>query len=204
MGCNVLMICGSLQLASANRSALDVVGVHLRALGDVVDIAEEVGRIPLFNPDDGDVPSTSVAKFRQRLQRCDAVVIATPEYAGSLPGALKNALDWIVGSGELYSKPVLVISAGTSGGLHARRHLIQTLTWQGAHVVGELGISGPRAKSNGAGAFVDAATVADLERIAALASAARTVGAEERLRLVRAVLMASEIDIGHIAPVRQE
>ena len=200
----VLMISGSLQAASANRSALAVVGEQLQQLGDVVDIADEVGRIPAFNADDAETPSTPVETLRRRLNRSDVVVIATPEYAGSLPGALKNALDWIVGSGELYSKPVVVISVGTTGGVHARRHLVQTLTWQGAHVIGELGISAPRTKSNSAGTFVDQPTIDELLRIAALASAAAALPADERLGLVRALLIASQIDLAHIAPMPQE
>ena len=63
-----------------------------------------------------------------------------------MSGVLKNALDWLVGSGELYRKPVAVLSAATSGGLHARATTTRTLTWQGAHVIEELGIAGPRAK----------------------------------------------------------
>jgi NAD(P)H-dependent FMN reductase len=55
------------------------------------------------------------------MARSDAVLIAAPEYAGGVAGTIKNALDWIVGSGELDTKPVAGISAGTSGGAFARQ-----------------------------------------------------------------------------------
>jgi NADPH-dependent FMN reductase len=51
----------------------------------------------------------------------EAVLIAAPEYAGALAGTVKNALDWIVGSGELYAKPVAVMSAGATGRPFARQ-----------------------------------------------------------------------------------
>jgi NAD(P)H-dependent FMN reductase len=128
-------------------------------------------------------------------------MIAAPEYAGGLAGALKNALDWIVGSGELYSKPVVVLSAGTSGGVHARRNLIQTLTWQGAHVVGELGISAPRTKSDSRGHYTDPTTIGEIERLAQIAADAPTLAPEERLKLVTATTSSAGIEPGHIAPV---
>ena len=62
-------------------------------------------------------------RWRRRIAAADAVLIAAPEYAGALAGTIKNALDWIVGSGELYAKPVAVLSAGTTGGSFARQHL---------------------------------------------------------------------------------
>jgi NAD(P)H-dependent FMN reductase len=54
------------------------------------------------------------------MARSDVVLIAAPEYAGGVAGTIKNALDWIVGSGELDTKPVGLISAGTSDGTFAR------------------------------------------------------------------------------------
>ena len=116
---------------------------------------------------------------------------------------IKNALDWIVGSGELYTKPVAVISAGTSGGVYARQMMIQTLTWQGAHVVAELGIASPRPKSDADGQFVDDATITEIERLAALLVEVLALDAGDRLALVRAVVDAAHVDPGHIAPLAQ-
>lgn len=196
------MVCGSLQAVSANRAALDVSRSYLRQFGHVdVDEVDELASVPAFNSDLVAQPGAVVERFRERIGRCDVVMIAAPEYAGGLCGALKNALDWVVGSGELYSKPVVVVSAGTSGGVHARRDLVRTLTWQGAHVVGELGISAPRTKSDPTGRYTDAATIIEIERLARVALGAPTLSAEERLELVRAVTAGAGIEAGHIAPV---
>jgi len=89
-------------------------------------------------------------------------VVATPEYAAAIPGMLKNALDWVVGTGELYSKPIAVISAGTTGGEHARKQLVRSLTWQGGHVVASLAVAAPLTKSDADGRFTDQATIANL------------------------------------------
>lgn len=200
----VLLVCGSLQSTSANRAALDVVEARLsRTAGVQVSWDEELRSIPAFDPDLMAAPGAAVERFRDRLRHCDAVVFAAPEYAGGLAGALKNALDWIVGSGELYSKPVAVCSAGTSGGANARRDLVQTLTWQGAHVIAELGISAPRTKADDAGRYTDTTTIRQIDQLVEVAVAAPALAGEARLDLVRAVAARLGIDPGHIAPVTE-
>src|SRR5580700_1770566 len=143
----VLLVCGSLQRASANRAALDVARTALSASGAEVSAFEDLGSIPPLNPDRGDDPGEAVVAFRAQIGAADAVLIAAPEYAGALAGAVKNALDWVVGSGDLYGKPVALLSSGTSGGVFARRDLVRTLSWQGANVVASLGIEAANAKS---------------------------------------------------------
>ena len=108
-----------------------------------------------------------VDAWRAQVTAADAVLLAAPEYAGALAGAIKNALDWLVGTAELYRKPVAVLSAGTTGGHHALRMLAQTVTWQGGYVVAELGIASPRTKVGAGGDVTDAATraaIADVTR----------------------------------------
>ncbi len=129
------------------------------------------------------------------------VLIASPEYAGSLAGSLKNALDWIVGSGELYTKPVAVLSAGTSGGHYARQALVQTLTWQGAHVVADLGIAAPRTKSDADGQLTDEPTIAAIRDLTTVLIGAPRLDPEARLALVTAIVDAAGVDVRHIAPV---
>lgn len=197
----MLLICGSLQVASSNRSALQVMSGSIAGRRGV-DLVEsvDIATIGAFNAELVG-PIDAVDRLRAQLAACDVVVIATPEYAGSLPGALKNALDWIVGSGELYAKPVVVVSAGTSGGVHARHHLIQTLTWQGAHVVASLGIAAPRTKSDASGAFTDPATIGALADLADLAVAAPRMTPDKRREHVLAVLRPLGIDEAHVAPM---
>lgn len=133
----ILAISGSLQAGSSNTAVL-VAAADLAAAGVEVDRAVPVGDVPPFNPDlDGDGAPAAVTRLRAQLAAADGVLIATPEYAHSLPGSLKNALDWIVGSGELYGKPVAILSASPrpTGGALGRDALERTLGAQGALVV---------------------------------------------------------------------
>jgi chromate reductase len=199
----LLTVCGSLQRLSANRAALDVARSYLETRGNIdVDDFTGLAEIPPLNTDlDVDHGPAAVRAWRQSIAGADAVLIAAPEYAGALAGTIKNALDWIVGSGELYAKPVAVMSAGTTGGRFARQMLVQTLTWQGAHVVAETGITGPRTKSDPSGRLTDPDTIADIERVAAALADALTLDAPSRLDLVRDVVVGAGVDTGHIAPL---
>lgn len=165
----VLLLCGSLQRASANRAALEAVQTALAARGVEAISFEGLGSVPPLNPDHGDDPGEAVQRLRAQIAASDAVLIAAPEYAGALAGVVKNALDWIVGSGELYGKPIGLVSAGTTGGVLARRDLVRTLCWQGAHVVASLGIESPQTKSvsdaGGHRRFTDPATLRDIEEL---------------------------------------
>ena len=195
----VLVVCGSLQRTSANRAALDVAREALSASGVEVSAFESLGSIPPMNPDRGDDPGDAVLTLRARIGAADAVLIAAPEYAGAIAGVVKNALDWIVGSGDLYGKPVALLSAGTSGGVFARRDLVRTLSWQGAHVVASLGIEAAGTKSvsaaDGSRRFTDPKTLGEIgaltsslvasvarrpsERFATVARLARDAGVEQ-------------------------
>jgi len=126
---HVLTVCGSLGEASANRSLLNVVSRVLVKSGAQVTDDKLLESTPPLRPDLVDEPGDSVATFRQQIAAADAVIFAAPEYEGSLAGTIKNALDWVVGSGELYEKPVGMLSAGTSGGPMARQALVRTLLW---------------------------------------------------------------------------
>jgi chromate reductase len=199
MKVRLLTVCGSIQPFSANRAAIDVAHAHVRSRRDVeVDDYADLARIPPLDPAVDD-PGPVVTAWRERIGRSDAVLIAAPEYAGAIAGTIKNALDWVVGSGELYAKPVAVISAGTTGGPFARQMLIQTLTWHGAHVVAQVGIAAPRTKSDADGRLTDDATIAEIERLTAVLVDAPRVEAAARLELVRPVVAAAGVDVRRIA-----
>ncbi len=128
----IVAISGSLQRSSSNSALLRAI----RTTSGDVDVAvwAELGDLPHFRPgEDGD---EHVASLRRAVEQADAVLISTPEYAGGMPGALKNALDWLVGSGELYGKPVVIMSAAPSAerGENARRWVAEVVTMQGASV----------------------------------------------------------------------
>ena len=139
----LLGICGSLQEGSANTALLDVARSVAAGVAEL-EIFDGIADIPAFNPDIDPAPAP-VEAFRARVRSADALVIATPEYAFGLPGSLKNALDWLVGSGELYEKPVVVVSAAPSAerGANARADLERTLRAQGAQVLGSTTIAVP-------------------------------------------------------------
>jgi chromate reductase, NAD(P)H dehydrogenase (quinone) len=161
----------------------------------VVEQFNELAAVAAFDPVVADDDARgAVSRLRSHVGAVDVVIIATPEYAGGMAGALKNALDWIVGTGEFDRKPAIVISAGTTGGVHARRQLIRTLAWQGAHVVDELGISGPRTKMDEAGAFTDGPTLDALRALARVAFEAPTMDVDRRRSLVHAVLDGAEVE----------
>jgi NAD(P)H-dependent FMN reductase len=133
----ILAVSGSLQALSSNRALLRTARRVAPAGVEVVD-AMSVGDVPAFNPDlDREGTPAVVAAFRAQVAAADGVLLASPEYAHSLPGALKNALGWLVGSGELYDKRVAVLcgSPRPTGGEKRRAALEQTLRAQGATVV---------------------------------------------------------------------
>jgi chromate reductase, NAD(P)H dehydrogenase (quinone) len=124
-----------------------------------------------------------------------------PEYAGGMAGALKNALDWLVGTGELYRKPVAVLSAGTSGGGNARRQAAQTLTWQGAYVVAEHGIAAPRTKFTDDGRISDQDTASAVAGLAhTLADAAAAGEPTALVALATSVVAGLGVDTAHVTP----
>ena len=99
-----------------------------------VKVWDELGDLPHFRPDEeGDA---HVDSLRRAVALADAVLLATPEYAGGMPGTLKNALDWLVGSGELSGKPVVIISAAPSDerGQNARRWVAEVVGMEGGVV----------------------------------------------------------------------
>lgn len=97
--------------------------------------------LPPFNPDhDVEPPASSVAEWRSALRHADAVIICSPEYAHGVPGALKNALDWTVSSGEFVHKPVALCNASASS-LFVGPQLTETLTVMMANVVPEANIT---------------------------------------------------------------
>jgi NAD(P)H-dependent FMN reductase len=136
----VLGISGSLRGASSN-SAVVRAAVRLAPAGVEVSIYCELGDIPPFNPDlDTETVPAAVSRFRAALEASDAVLISSPEYAHGVSGVLKNALDWLVGSGELIDKPIAVINASARA-THAHAALCETLTTMSGRVVTDASIT---------------------------------------------------------------
>lgn len=109
--CRLLAISGSLRAVSSNRTLL-VAAVALAPVGVEIVIYDGLGTLPHFNPDIADdAQPASVMDFRAALARADGVIFSTPEYAHGVPGVLKNALDWVVGTSELVDKPCALFNA---------------------------------------------------------------------------------------------
>jgi chromate reductase, NAD(P)H dehydrogenase (quinone) len=138
----VVAISGSLRRASSNSA---LVGAAARLAPDTVDVSiyRGLAELPHFNPDiDDDAVPEAVARLRAALRTCDAVLLSSPEYAHGVPGVVKNALDWVVGSGELVDKPIALINA-SGRAKHAWASLAETLTVMSAHVIVEASITIP-------------------------------------------------------------
>ena len=136
----VLALSGSLRRASSNSA---LVGAVARLAPDTVAVSiyGELATLPPFNPDlDGDDAPAAVVRLRAALQACDAVLISSPEYAHGVPGALKNALDWVVGSSELVDKPIALINA-SGRARHAWASLAETLAVMSARVIPDASIT---------------------------------------------------------------
>ncbi len=139
----VVGISGSLQARSSNKALLEVAAAVAPPGVEVIRF-EGLADIPAFNPDDEPGPP-AIDAFRALVASADGLLIATPEYAFGLPGSLKNALDWLVGTGDLYGKRVVVLAGAPSAerGANARADLERTLSGQGAQVLASTTIAVP-------------------------------------------------------------
>ena len=134
----ILAVCGSLQAESANLALLRAAAAAAPAGVDVV-VFDGLRDLPHFDPDvEAGSEPPAVRMWRRALADSDAVLIASPEYGHSLPGVLKNGIDWVIGSGELERK-VVAITASVPGPERARlglQALRQTLGAVSATIVG--------------------------------------------------------------------
>jgi NAD(P)H-dependent FMN reductase len=135
--CQILLVCGSLREASTNAAALRTI-VAVPVAGVVATVFDGLALLPHFNPDDDAAPlPTAVADLRARIAAADAVLFSTPEYAGALPGSFKNLLDWTIGGGEIYQKPVAWINVSTmpTGAAGAHASLRTVLGYAGTRII---------------------------------------------------------------------
>ncbi|SUA48299.1 NADPH azoreductase [Nocardia africana] len=109
----ILLISGSTRPGSTNTAALRTFA-DIAAPAFTTELFTGLVEIPAFVPGDQPAPP-SVRAVRDRLAAADAVVFCAPEYAGFIPGSLKNLLEWTVGSADLHEKPVAWISVAAPG-----------------------------------------------------------------------------------------
>lgn len=136
----ILGISGSLRRGSHNTALLRAAADALPP-GVELEIYEGLREVPPYDADvDTEFPHPAVARLRQAITRTDGVLIATPEYNGSIPGVLKNALDWAsrpFPDNSLRGKPVAVIGASTGlfGAVWAQAEMRKVLGTIGADVI---------------------------------------------------------------------
>jgi chromate reductase, NAD(P)H dehydrogenase (quinone) len=135
----ILAVSGSLRSDSHNTRLLRVAAQQLPP-GVELELYDGLKQIPPFDEDDEASPAPEVAQWRTAIEAADAVLFATPEYNSSIPGQLKNAIDWASrpkAQAALRNTPVAVIGASTSmfGGLWAQAELRKVLSTSGARVL---------------------------------------------------------------------
>ncbi|HET9626918.1 MAG TPA: NADPH-dependent FMN reductase [Kofleriaceae bacterium] len=171
----VLAIAGSLRTTSSNAALLRA-GATVAPAGTEVVLYEGLADLPLFSPDlDVDPLPAPVAALRALIREVDAIVISSPEYAHGIPGALKNALDWLVSATEPLGKPWLLISASPTGAPHAHAHLLEVVRTMATQVIDGGGHVFSRAKLDATGAVTSpdllAAFATGFRQLAAAAAA---------------------------------
>jgi NAD(P)H-dependent FMN reductase len=133
----LLTISGSLRAGGSNTVLLEAAAL-VAPPGIVVEADAGIGVLPHFNPDldgeDGTLVPDVVRTLRARIGRADGVLVSTPEYAHGLPGAFKNALDWLVASLEFHGKPVAILSP-TARSAYAQAQLREVLQTMNGRLV---------------------------------------------------------------------
>lgn len=166
---NIVTLSGSLRAASINAALLRVVarlapaGMHVTAF--------DIGALPLFNPDLEAGLQIAVARLHTAIAAADALIIASPEYAHGVTGAIKNALDWLVGLDAFAGTPVAVLNASPRAH-HADAALRETLVTMSANIVESASI--------GFALLGAGMTEADMARDPVIAASVATVLAELR------------------------
>jgi len=137
----VLAISGSLRAASLNSALLRAVA-RIAPPGIEVVLCRGIGGLPLFNPDIEASDPAPVASLRAQITAADALLFASPEYAHGVTGAMKNALDWMVGNESFVHKPVALFNASPRATL-AQAALRETISTMSAHIVDAACITVP-------------------------------------------------------------
>ena len=162
----VLAICGSTRTHSANLGIIRYVEKILSAEVQL-EIFNELSALPHFNPDlDNDNAPEIVERFRDKIRNADGIFICTPEYIFSLPGAMKNAIEWCVSTTIFSEKPVALITASASGTLaHESLQLVMKTIYADLRKETQLLIQGAKGKVDNNGTISHFATAEQLQKL---------------------------------------
>ena len=178
---NVFAVAGSLRRDAWNRKVLGA-AAELAPEDVDVELWDGLKDVPPYDEDDDVEPApAAVAKLRDALAGADAILFSTPEYNSSVPGVLKNAIDWAsrpLATNPLRNKPVAVVGASTGafGAVWAQAELRKVLASTGARVVeGEVAFGHAPTRFDEHGRLADEQLCEQLEEVVeALAESART------------------------------
>ncbi len=166
----ILGIAGSLRAGSFNRKLLNN-AAELVPAGAKLEIYDLHG-IPVFSEDDEKNPPAKVTEFKARIRAADAILFATPEYNYSIPGGLKNAIDWAsrpYGDSAWMGKPAAIIGAsvGRMGTARAQYHLRQVCVYLQVEVLTapEVMVSGAHDHFDSAGKLTHQSSREDLAEL---------------------------------------
>jgi NAD(P)H-dependent FMN reductase len=159
----ILGVPGSLRVDSSSNLILSAIASMIPKHVSF-EIYDGIGSLPHFN--DAKYVPESVIYFRNKVKESDGILICTPEYAFGVPGSLKNALDWTVGSGEFVDKPVSLVTASSQGEKgHAALLLILEAISAKVTDNGTLLIPSVRAKLDTSGNIKDQGTITNLHKV---------------------------------------
>jgi len=163
----ILAISGSTRSNSSNFKILKYISNCLKPNFEI-EIFEDLESLPHFNPDlDTDNPPQEIISFRNKIRDADGVIICTPEYVFSLPGSLKNALEWCVSTTIFSNKNTGLITASASGEMGHEQLLLVMKTLEAKFDdATQLLIQGVRGKVNAEGEIVSDQTVKALQNFA--------------------------------------
>jgi chromate reductase len=156
----ILAISGSTRVNSSNLQIIRAIAA-LASDDVVIEIYNKLNELPHFNPDtDDDNLPGAVEEFRNKIKEADGVLICTPEYVFSLPGSLKNAIEWTVSTIVFLNKPVALITAsGLGEKAHESLQLIMKTVGAEFNEQTQLLIPGARSKVSNNGEITDGATL---------------------------------------------
>jgi NAD(P)H-dependent FMN reductase len=166
----VLVLLGSLRAASVNRQLAEL-AIETAPDGVSLQLFDRLGELPFYNEDfDNDDAAEPVVALREAAADADAALVVTPEYNGSIPGVLKNAIDWLsrpFGNGALKDKPLAVVgaAAGQYGGVWAHDETRKSFGIAGPRVVEDLKLSVPVKSLDGKHARENAEVAANLRDV---------------------------------------
>jgi len=163
----ILALSGSLRRVSTNTALLQAAAA-LAPAGVAVSVESALGALPHFNPDLDGAEPPAVRDFHSRVRDADGLLISSPEYAHGVPGVLKNAFDWLVGSIHFPGKPVAAFNANPQATC-AQAALRETLTVMNARIIEEASLALPLQ-----GRHLDAAGIQTDPELAAAVRAAMT------------------------------